>query len=630
MTTIRINNEKNGIEIRFDCKPAASVIEGLKANGFRWSGKQKMWYAKQSDERMAFANSLDNCAEVKKSLEKSEKPYNLFEMTRTDNIKDHYAESHLTDTKEIAAIIRKHIRARFPMCKWSVRSDYNSIDVTMKSSPWDRESAEVQAIAEYVYRFVDSYNYNNSDYYSDYFDVNFYGSYHPNNIVSRYEYEQREETVGEHTISEQFKIDLAEFEKSEEERKQREHEEAMREYEIARKRAEEFRKRMEAETAEIEANHTTEDCEMWAVGVQLVANKVPNLNSKDDEYYTRHGRVNCKIARKVFMSEHIYNLFINEHLITDFSFLEHMGGSDTDDYRVKDMEDYTRMSKEERETVEWYNTNCVAIYCENVLKLVIDPQGYNYGRYVYEVDEKSVVTETFAPNTGTMTLEKLKEYESVAEELEKAKDDILAADSDYIVDDDKSESDYNSMGFELFRAEMVNYINSHKVPFNANIVRAIPVGKFKYCMYRVLNETINRVDQMRYADMKQGGKYTVVQSNGFGWVSINHVTFESYEIGKYAQYENTVKLIVKLPRKRGLYSIRIYGEALIYDGWVDIPKDIFYTPVESKTPGVSIQRSIISACDPKQFDIVIDYCLKKGLKPIFNTYKPVFEYGRKK
>ena len=53
-----LNEEKNGIELRFDDKPEAEVIEALKSNGFRWSGKQKMWFAKQTDESMAFVNEM--------------------------------------------------------------------------------------------------------------------------------------------------------------------------------------------------------------------------------------------------------------------------------------------------------------------------------------------------------------------------------------------------------------------------------------------------------------------------------------------------------------------------------------------------------------------------------------------
>ena len=56
MTTITMNSDKNGIEIRFDSKPSSEVLDGLKENGFRWSGKQKMWYAKQSEATLSFVN----------------------------------------------------------------------------------------------------------------------------------------------------------------------------------------------------------------------------------------------------------------------------------------------------------------------------------------------------------------------------------------------------------------------------------------------------------------------------------------------------------------------------------------------------------------------------------------------
>lgn len=55
---VRFNQEKNGIEIIFPSKPEPSVIESLKANGFRWSSFSKLWWAKQSPKTLAFANQL--------------------------------------------------------------------------------------------------------------------------------------------------------------------------------------------------------------------------------------------------------------------------------------------------------------------------------------------------------------------------------------------------------------------------------------------------------------------------------------------------------------------------------------------------------------------------------------------
>lgn len=123
MASVVLNNEKNGIEIRFDGKPDASILESLKANGFRWSVKQKMWYAKQTDERMTFAGNLGNITETAEAKTKPE-IYDLWRMTRTDGIENNFAKYRIDDTKEIAARIRQHLRSRFPMCKWSVTKDH--------------------------------------------------------------------------------------------------------------------------------------------------------------------------------------------------------------------------------------------------------------------------------------------------------------------------------------------------------------------------------------------------------------------------------------------------------------------------------------------------------------------------
>lgn len=55
---VNYNDEKNGIELFFDSKPEQQVIEQMKGLGFRWHNRDKMWYAKQSQERNEFAESL--------------------------------------------------------------------------------------------------------------------------------------------------------------------------------------------------------------------------------------------------------------------------------------------------------------------------------------------------------------------------------------------------------------------------------------------------------------------------------------------------------------------------------------------------------------------------------------------
>lgn len=58
VTKVNYNAELHGIEIQFADKPDAETREKLKAAGFRWHKAKKVWYAKETQERKEFAESL--------------------------------------------------------------------------------------------------------------------------------------------------------------------------------------------------------------------------------------------------------------------------------------------------------------------------------------------------------------------------------------------------------------------------------------------------------------------------------------------------------------------------------------------------------------------------------------------
>ena len=58
MCTLSINNELKGIELVFESKPAQEILTSIKAAGFRWHNLKKLWYAKQTPERMELAEKL--------------------------------------------------------------------------------------------------------------------------------------------------------------------------------------------------------------------------------------------------------------------------------------------------------------------------------------------------------------------------------------------------------------------------------------------------------------------------------------------------------------------------------------------------------------------------------------------
>jgi hypothetical protein len=55
---MNLNNDLNGVELRFSDKPSEAVRNELKANKFRYSKPQNLWYAKQSNTTILFAESL--------------------------------------------------------------------------------------------------------------------------------------------------------------------------------------------------------------------------------------------------------------------------------------------------------------------------------------------------------------------------------------------------------------------------------------------------------------------------------------------------------------------------------------------------------------------------------------------
>lgn len=53
-----INNEFNGIEVKFLHKPTEEVREALKEKGFKWHHKKMIWYAKNNPERVEYIAEL--------------------------------------------------------------------------------------------------------------------------------------------------------------------------------------------------------------------------------------------------------------------------------------------------------------------------------------------------------------------------------------------------------------------------------------------------------------------------------------------------------------------------------------------------------------------------------------------
>lgn len=337
----------------------------------------------------ATKNGIEQCIRDEKgSFEykpKTESNIDLWFLTRTEEIEDNYGKTRTTNTKEIAANIRKHLRNRFSMCKWSVTSDYNSIRVELLESPFSRNSEALKAIVNYAYTYAQSWNYNNSDLMTDYFDVNFYGAYK----VS-YNYNQRECKPNETEIETDFIAKKSEFDAEQKKQEEERIKKGVEEYIIRQAEYEKAEVERQKKIHRIEKNAEIKTVDYTILN--CVDTGTSKLNSiADYETEKEYSRRICKISKEVHFNSDDYELF-SKMLLSDFAFIAGTGGTNTDDNRI--------MTTEEKESVEFYSVNCVAVYCDNKLKMVIDAQGYGYARYVYLIDGSTKIVNDYRGDTG--------------------------------------------------------------------------------------------------------------------------------------------------------------------------------------------------------------------------------------
>jgi hypothetical protein len=609
MLNITLNTEKNGIELRFDTKPNTDIITAIKEAGFRWSGKQKIWYAKQNDETVALANQISESEGSFEYKPKTETNIDLWSLTRTEGIEDNYGKTRITNTKEIAANIRKHLRNRFSMCKWSVTSDYNSICVKLLESPFSRNSEALKAIANYAYTYAQSWNYDNSDSMTDYFDVNFYGVY-KNDIVN-YNYNQRECKPNETELETDFLVKKSEFDAEQKKQEEERIKKGVEEYKI---RQAEYKK---AEAERQKKIHRIEkNAEIKTVDYTIlncVDTGTSKLNSiadyETEKEYTKHI---CKVSKEVHFNSDDYELF-SKMLLSDFTFIAGTGGTNTDDNRINGWEDYRQMTTEEKESVEFYSVNCVAVYCDNKLKMVIDAQGYGYARYVYLIDDSTKIVDDYRGDIG-ISDEEYFEYKKLADKLEDVSADIIVK-NDWI-------GTWQTVHFADYKKAIVKWITDNNFKFSVSIVRVIESYNLKNVMYRILTEPDGMQQQFADANLVNGQKITIIRMGAWGGVQNTKAIFKSCEDSKYAQHTDAVKMTFKPDNKNKDYYTYLYNDVIIYNGWLDVPQKLFWEDV--KTDSVFIQRTKYASCDRKQYDVILSYFAEHGIKPIINTYKPVF------
>lgn len=607
MCKVVLNENLKGIELYFEGKPSEEVRKEMKENSFRWNGKKSCWYAKQSENTLSLGEKLGGSATMENIKSVENNKINLYELTQYIGEE----KELIYDTKEIAKIIRSHVKKRFPFVKFSITTKgYNSINCDIINSPFEENSKYLKAIQEYCKLFVDSYNYNNSDSMTDYYDVNFYGGY----FQTSWKYEQTEASQEIIEAMKEYDEKLKEVE----EEKRREEEKAYQEYLVKReeekKEAEEYQKKVKEEKEyiinSIEVIDIEEKNQYYIKNAQFAKlNKNNTLlqykeEVKNGDYYNNDLKVTKELHFKDLKS---YDLFSNM-LLHDFDFIDGTGGSYTDDLRINSMTDYYNMTQEEKNSVKWLLSG-IAVYLNNELMFVVDAQGYCYARYVGLIGENTETTKECI-YSQVVEAEEIEERKIEAEEVKKVYDNVI---------EKNSLNDWYNTRKAIAKAIKENVL----LNFSKETIQQIKEEKTKIDLYKVLKEVDTIQDQFDSTGLTQGEKLTIVRGSMIGGATISHIILEGYTAEEYAQYKDNIKMTMKVKNKSGLYSINLHdNDIIIYKGWIDIPVSVLYDDTSnSQFNGMATKYG---SYDKQALESIIDHLQCENILPIINTYKPIF------
>lgn len=620
---LRVNEELNGIEVYFESKPEQEVLTHLKSNGFRYSGFKKCWWNKRTEKSMQAANKVtkqeitypSKSTSIFKPKKKTKiEKMNLWEATQWNEIEVNKEQ----EVKEMAKEIRKHVRQRFSQCKFSVTTGgsylHSTINITIKSSPYEKGSVYLTAIYDYCNSLLNNYRhcYSPADPYTDYAgSYNFYG-----HVSLDWEYKETEQTEEIKEDMSLFDAKLEEFEKAEEARKGKELQEYFKEQELKNaeyeKQQQEEQKQIENIYSSIVVKKLDEDQQYYVIDTQFAnLNKNCTLDKYKDEVAKGDFTLqNVKITKEVhFNNEEALNNFSNM-LLNDFDFLAETGGSFTEDKRINSMTDFYNMDDLEKNTVQW-NLYGVGVYYNGELQFIVDAQGYSYARYVGLVDnakfEKSI------SHKQTLKDEELQELKCQAEKIE----DLSSS----VIEELNIIETWNKEDWDKYKTLLKQKMKSFNFKLDKNVIQQVDIEKLKISLYKILYEVDSIQEQFKNAELEKGEKYTLFYISDLGSLITERITYDSCQPTKYAQYNNAVKLTYKPENKRKLYYRHFYSDLLLFKGWHSLPETVLRN-VEVRPDGLKITHSKYYSCDRRQFDEVLNYLNEKSFKPLINTYKP--------
>lgn len=453
--TITANDAFNSLEISFNEKPAENIREALKALKFRWHAVKKIWYGRADRETVEKALqgeqiaaetapkaektnrqpeeiNLDNLGENTPSLYGAELAAAIREDLKKRGAKGvtvrarrvtHDTGITVTITaqpEDLASVEEITLRESFARFACHVdRGFYNGSEWVYNFDSLTEEEQHAQYLKYITYKaqkapeinryhferdeyptittaffnkvravflIANQWNYDNSDSMTDYFDIGYFLDI---DIKLPKDYSPREKMTEEEKAAYNEELRQAEEKRAAEMAKW---EKEQREAEAARKAYEEQRKKdRETIAAHITVEDLTEENKLYITGLVGGIGKECNLeelNESIKEHITAYQ--DALITRKViFDSREAFEIF-GKYLLDDFDFLAGKGGTASEDIRLNGISLY-RLNEEQRESVKLYMAECVAVYVNNDLVLISNPEGYEYSRYTYRPTEATQI-----------------------------------------------------------------------------------------------------------------------------------------------------------------------------------------------------------------------------------------------
>lgn len=454
MAAYTINQELNGIEITFEAKPTADTLASLKANGYRWHRVKKVWYAKQTPDRLAIAESLtagqmapqaapvapkaniinlDNlgqntprlygaelAAAIREDLKKRgakgvtvrarKVTYETgitvtIKATADDFVSLEEAKTRYNFSRFSCDIDRPH--GKFNGTKWIYYNEYEQMTDEEKENTYND-------YLMYYIRRVDINNYYLLDHRKDYWNITtaFYNKICAVfQIANQWNYNNSDSMSDYFDIGYFLDIDIkipddltiretmtdaertaydAEI-KAEEEKRAAE----IAKYEQERKDAEEAEKRRaeqeKKDRTEIDNNITVEDIDpIYISNLAGGIGKECSLEELSESIGSHHS--DAVITRRVtFKDKSVFDIF-GKMLLYDWDFCRGKGGTGSDDVRLESVKNLYSLNTDQRESVKFYMCDCIGVYVGDELQIVINPEGYNYPRYCYIPTKESRTT----------------------------------------------------------------------------------------------------------------------------------------------------------------------------------------------------------------------------------------------